>query len=131
MFFQVAPKAGGREKVIVCAQAVTTAPETEAEADTTEETTVPETTEDAPAPTLKPKKLTKRPKHIMEVGSAKPSLRNLILRFKENAHDLPIYTSIHTRSSCIIIELSHVATPCGIRIDVRKEDRLVYLISLN
>jgi large subunit ribosomal protein L19 len=56
----------GRDKHAVFAQAVTTTPETEAEADTTEETTVPETTEDTPAPALKSKKLTKRVKHIME-----------------------------------------------------------------
>jgi hypothetical protein len=60
---------GGRDKFTVFAQAVTTTPETEAEADTTEETTVPETTEDAPAPALKTKKFTKRVKHIMEVSS--------------------------------------------------------------
>lgn len=73
--FQVAsvPKpliAAGRGKFNVLSQAVTTTPETEAEAEasTTEAsvgTLVP--TEDAPPGTLKTKKLTKRVKHIMEI----------------------------------------------------------------
>lgn len=64
--------AAGRGKFNVLSQAVTTTPETEAEAEasTTEAsvgTLVP--TEDAPPGTLKTKKLTKRVKHIMEVGA--------------------------------------------------------------
>ncbi|KAG0504434.1 hypothetical protein KC19_12G158300 [Ceratodon purpureus] len=68
--FQVASKTsvnGRRDKFTVFAQAVTTTPETEAEADTTAEATVPETSDDAPAPAVKSKKLTTRVKHIMEI----------------------------------------------------------------
>ena len=71
---QVASKTslnGGRDKFTVFAQAVTTTPETEAEADTTAESTVPETSDDAPAPAVKSKKLTTRVKHIMEVSSSR------------------------------------------------------------
>ncbi|KAG0555287.1 hypothetical protein KC19_12G158300 [Ceratodon purpureus] len=67
---QVASKTsvnGRRDKFTVFAQAVTTTPETEAEADTTAEATVPETSDDAPAPAVKSKKLTTRVKHIMEI----------------------------------------------------------------
>ena len=66
---------GGRRRFSVFSQAVTTTPETEAEAEIAAEpttpTTIPETTDDAPPPaTLKTKKLTKRVKHIMEVSTA-------------------------------------------------------------
>lgn len=67
--FQVGARTGlssGKDKFIVFAQAVTTTPETEAEADITADVTVPETTDDAPPATLN-KKLTKRPKHIMQI----------------------------------------------------------------
>jgi large subunit ribosomal protein L19 len=73
--FQVAsvPKpliAAGRGRFNVLSQAVTTTPETEAEAETSTTeasvgTLVP--IEDAPPGTLKTKKLTKRVKHIMEI----------------------------------------------------------------
>lgn len=65
---------GGRGRFSVFSQAVATTPETEAEAETTAEVTaeptIPKTTDDAPPPTLKTKKLTKRVKHIMEVSRA-------------------------------------------------------------
>lgn len=56
-------KTGGRDKFIVFAQAVTTTPETEAEADAP---TVTEASEDAPAAAPKSKKLMKNVKHIMQ-----------------------------------------------------------------
>lgn len=59
---------GGRGRFNVFSQAVSTTPITEAEAETSAETIIPETPEDAPPPTLKTKKLTKRVKHIMEVS---------------------------------------------------------------
>lgn len=61
---------GDRGRFSVFSHAVTTTPETEAEAETVAEPTIPETTDDAPPPTLKTKKLTKRVKHIMEVSKA-------------------------------------------------------------
>jgi large subunit ribosomal protein L19 len=59
--------AGGRTRFSVFSQAVATTPEIQAAAETVTEPTIPETTEDAPPPTLKTKKLTKRVKHIMEI----------------------------------------------------------------
>ncbi|KAG0624161.1 hypothetical protein M758_3G228600 [Ceratodon purpureus] len=58
---------GGRGRFSVFSQAVATTPETQAEAEIITEPTIPETTDDAPPPTLKTKKLTKRVKHIMEI----------------------------------------------------------------
>jgi len=63
----VLSKKSGKDKFGVLAQAVTTTPETEAEADTSAEVTVPETTEDAPPANSKPKKVTTRVKHIMQI----------------------------------------------------------------
>jgi len=65
--FQVGVISKTKSKSSVFAQAVTTTPETEAEADTTAEVSVPETSEDAPPATLKTKKVTTRPKHIMQI----------------------------------------------------------------